>query len=307
MKRFKYQTHTTTSPELRVYRLMSDATPQERAKLYTCDLLTKALLADAYRQGHHPPESVEEYGAAMEAIEGFMLSRRPSPEVTADVGELLLQLWEDSKKFPRLLRTKLASALQAERERTAVLQNLLDEVTDEVILKLFEKHSDVTHAALTTLLNQVRTRLEQYDGEADDRADFIQWISDSVEEQLKRRAEERAREKEVTAKFTAMYTAGKKSLKAGIWSVLKGCEDLGADKAEVEEVAQRAWIKVWQRFQSWEKKGPATITTRLYDFGRAQALGWRTQRLRDREKFRSLFAVDDDPDERQGRELRRAA
>jgi hypothetical protein len=90
-----------------------------------------------------------------------------------------------------------------------------------------------------------------------------------------------------------------------IWSVLFRCDDLGVtypDKGmgTVGEIEQEVWIRIFLDLDKWltpaysKRIGgkPAKLSTRLYEFARLQAMGWRTERLRKLAKFGDLADAD---------------
>jgi hypothetical protein len=78
----------------------------------------------------------------------------------------------------------------------------------------------------------VRTDLEDFHGEVDDRAAFTGWFMDEVDAEVKRVAGTRLRERMQSEKLAAMYEVGKRSVFAGIWSVLKDCRDDAVDSSD---------------------------------------------------------------------------
>jgi hypothetical protein len=305
----KSNTYTITpaNGENAIAAIIASAPPEKQAALERFAYVTRWLLDDARAHGHRPPQNAEELIAAMDAITGFMLAQPASRDVAMETIELVEQLFTNARKFPKALMTKLGKAVKAERQRIAALGTLLSEVASEVSFEVFEEHGNLTRVEIDSLLAVVRGDLQHYDGEVTDPDAFTGWIIGEVDAEIRYREDVRARERMRHAKFVAMHEIGQRAVYDGIWEILKGCFGLGATKQEAEELAQLTWCKIWGDFKAWEADGTASIATRLRAFGHAQALGWRTERLRNRARFRALFHADMSADERRTHEEKRAA
>lgn len=107
-------------------------------------------------------------------------------------------------------------------------------------------------------------------------------------------------DEERRAFFDAMYLENRRVVFAAIWKIIVQCTDLGADldpvtesRAELNtatEIEREVWSKVWIDLDRWAEppranrlgREPAKLSTRLYDFARLQAMGWKKDRLRNR-------------------------
>jgi hypothetical protein len=174
------------------------------------------------------------------------------------------------------------------------------------------------------LIRATADHLHRYPGPDSD-AEFQAWITEHV-----RPAAERL------AAYFQMRVDHRKIVLAGIWSVIRGCGDLGADLGEsgsplrrprlkqatdgkshskpkrkpihasspvrrepgspsvtVSDLENDTWVYVFLHLEEFTAPGvpkveggrPPKLSTRLYAAARFQAMGWRTDRLRDRARF----------------------
>lgn len=110
----------------------------------------------------------------------------------------------------------------------------------------------------------------------------IAWIWGKMEETVKFLRAIREVDANEKRRFVHILSTTQSDARAGVWSILKGCCDLGADEGEVEEVVQATYSKIWRDISTWMDDGSAQLSTRVYKFARAQALGWRTDRIRSK-------------------------
>jgi hypothetical protein len=123
------------------------------------------------------------------------------------------------------------------------------------------------------LAESVAEHLDEYSG-PDDPDLFLDWAASIVQPAAAS-----------VAAFYAMHTAHSRIVYKGIWSVLQGCSDLGADESVAEELAQSVWIRIHSELPEWTRPGTAKLSTRLYSRARFAARRWKTDRLRNRAKF----------------------
>ena len=101
--------------------------------------------------------------------------------------------------------------------------------------------------------------------------------------------------------FYAVMEQHRAIVRKGIWSVLRQCADLGLDHQTVRSIEVQVWMKVFLELPQWLAPGysndptkpPASLGTRLYAAARLQALGWRTEQLRYRQRFMQLSILED--------------
>lgn len=94
--------------------------------------------------------------------------------------------------------------------------------------------------------------------------------------------------------FLRMREEYKGFVRQAIWRVLEQCIDLGADYYTLLEIESDVWTKIFtENFDAWLQPGysnvpgrkPAKLSTRLTDFARLQAMGWKKAELRKQAKF----------------------
>jgi hypothetical protein len=109
-----------------------------------------------------------------------------------------------------------------------------------------------------------------------------------------------ATDDERTQRVEQLIRDHEKVIYAGLWSVMKGQEDLAEDtlEADVRSLFIDMWIWMLENLDSLLTPGTATISTRLYTRAMWTAQSWKTTQLRYRRRFVSydehLAALDDD-------------
>jgi hypothetical protein len=101
--------------------------------------------------------------------------------------------------------------------------------------------------------------------------------------------------------FYAVMEQHRAIVRKGIWSIVRHCADLGLDHQTVRSIEAQVWMKVFLELPKWLAPGysndparpPASLGTRLYAAARMQALGWRTDQLRYRQKFMQLSVLEE--------------
>jgi hypothetical protein len=154
--------------------------------------------------------------------------------------------------------------------------------------------SSLTLENVETLLGAVARLLERYDG-ADNVDAFAQWAIETIVQPG-------------AALLVALNTLKgehTEAVRRGIRSVLATCGDLGVvppgstpgkGVGTIGELEAQTWTKIFLSLDKWltpsfaktPGRSPASLSTRLHAYARDQALGWRTDRLRHREKFGTL-------------------
>jgi hypothetical protein len=113
-------------------------------------------------------------------------------------------------------------------------------------------------------------------------------------------------------RFYQMRSDYQDVVRKGIWSIGNNARDLGFTDREVPALESRVWE--WLRYDESSPlytkgvakpgrehyaKGSAGPVTRLYNFARYQALGWRTECLRHRARFTPLDTFLQTEDDKQ--------
>lgn len=90
------------------------------------------------------------------------------------------------------------------------------------------------------------------------------------------------------ANLAWLMTVHEKAVFAGIWSLLKGQDDLAEDgdlSREVDYIACQVWAWVADNLESLFTEGTATVTTRIHAKAWAFARTWKTQRIRHKARY----------------------
>jgi hypothetical protein len=186
-----------------------------------------------------------------------------------------------SLKTKRFWSAWFTLSAKATRRRDAALRELLSRVGPTLRSLLPDYYSALPSDDLDRLMDKVKGSLDNYSGPLDDGV-FLEWAILRIVHPTAERL----------LKFYEIYDEGCRSAYAGAWSVLKHCRDLGSDRDAARELVQDTFCKVYSDLDAWGKPGAASIPTRLRAYAKDQARGWRTNRLRQRERFTGLGEVD---------------
>lgn len=118
--------------------------------------------------------------------------------------------------------------------------------------------------------------LPEYDGPFDDEA-FVTWAIEVMQPEIDRRTF-----------FNNLCRDHRGSVRAGIWSVLRANLDLKDDESisrVVKTIECNTWVWAWQHIDDLMVPGTAKPSTRIRATAKFQALTWRKDRLREKEKF----------------------
>lgn len=177
---------------------------------------------------------------------------------------------------------------QANRRRDAKLDKLLNEVF--IITKIAEDN----HPAVLRIKERLGRKIEEYTGAMNFNG-VLHWVVDETAGMALAVQAMRLDSVRSLTEFGQLYAKGRDALLGGIRSGLASCADLHPDIGnetrigdDVSELEQRAWLRIWANLSEWTAPGIAAITTRLFAFGQWQARGWKTERLREREKVRRI-------------------
>jgi hypothetical protein len=181
----------------------------------------------------------------------------------------LLDLLETDWKSPAQLDCALSalcaedSAGTAEHLFTANMRHISDTILGDTRLT----REDVSH-----ILDDVARRLPDYQGEVTVQG-FPAWC-ESVAFPLR--------------EWFAMKREHASAVRGGILHITNGCSDLGVDYGTVRELENQAWLKIFLQIDGFLAEGTAKLKNRLFAMGRWQAMAWRSERLRHRERFMTL-------------------
>lgn len=193
------------------------------------------------------------------AITTAFLNGKPSADHTNLLLDLLMAQWESSEQLTTCLS---AYATGRTQDTAAHLYTVhIGHISNAVLSECRLNREDVGH-----ILDDVARRLSEYKGEAMFQG-FEAWC-DGIIGPLK--------------EFYAMRRENLPFARAGLWSVLNGCADLGFTMADFQVLENDVWLKVFQKQAELLTPGTAKISTRIFGMARFVARGWRTDRLRKR-------------------------
>lgn len=168
---------------------------------------------------------------------------------------------------------------RANARRDATLNTLMDEIVQITRDGIEEYPGYPAEAKFVDTV--IRARLDRYDGPVTFEG-LLQWTDLELDRIFRREQAKAVTERAERRRFLQIYSSTQAGARDGVWSVLKGCYDLGADEGEAEEIVQTTYSKIFRDISAWMEDGPAQLSTRVYKFARAQALGWRTDRIRSK-------------------------
>lgn len=195
----------------------------------------------------------------------FTTSNLPSLETVNNALDLFEILKDAPEHFPSCLRAVESGDKQKITEAVffASCPYLSDRIQESYAL---------TQGDINNIITDVAHQLPNYDGGRTELG-FRAWLDETAKP---------------LASFYAMRRKYGRSVLAGIWSVLRGCGDLGIQHNTISDLESRLWMKVYLKLSDWLTPGTASLSTRLYAAGHFEARAWRTSRLRERERFMTL-------------------
>lgn len=200
------------------------------------------------------------------------------PHITADEFCYLVGRCGKKKYFtPALLRV-LGRANRRRDERLEFLLKGLKAFLPELVADYTSRLDD-----LNTIMRRVRERLDEYDGPITAEA-FYEWVVPQIGDTLKALDIVRKVELQNSVVFAELYRRTYSAAWAGVLDVLKGCHDLGATHDVAEELVNVTFGKIFADIVNWHDDGEASLPTRVCAFAKDQALGWRTQRVREKQR-----------------------
>lgn len=152
---------------------------------------------------------------------------------------------------------------------------------------IFELNVPQDHRAVEKTVRVLTGFLGHYSGRLDNSERFIGWCVDRV-----------------TAAFKVTVLRGRfrVPLRSGIWEILGANPDIRkkweTPVQTIDRIEQDAWVRLLQT-EAVDKIGDEKgLPAYFYEFGRRQALGSRTDHIRDRERDKITVPYDDeyDPD-----------
>jgi hypothetical protein len=183
---------------------------------------------------------------------------------------------------------------KAVRRREAGVTEILDSIF------VATKIAQDDHPAVQRVKERLRRKASGYRGPVTFRA-VLHWAVDELAGMALAVQALRGYEAQPKMTFAEIYRQGYAAAWDGVWDVLRDCPDLGASEEEARELVNRTFIKVWFRLDDWNQQGTASIQTRIRAFAKKQAMGWRTQRLRERAREALLRGEFGDADYRGAR------
>jgi hypothetical protein len=159
---------------------------------------------------------------------------------------------------------------QPTAERIKAVEQLYFNLWGRLIEPTLSRDSRLTAADGYEIVSGLARHLASYDGPLEDEP-FQSWAAEAVT---------------LPIAFAVFRREHSKAVLKGLWSVLRNCGDLGFDAAsDIPILENQTWFKVWENLEDWLIPGPAKVSTRLYAMARFQARAWRTERLRERDRW----------------------
>jgi hypothetical protein len=188
---------------------------------------------------------------------------------TIELGGYMLNFleteWKSSEQLTRALRTITTGDRQATAEH--LLAANFNEIRD-----LIASDTRLTRQDVGFILTDITGKLPEYTGDATSWG-FVAWC-EAVAFPLR--------------EFYSMKRVHASAVRGGILHITNGCSDLGVDYGTARELENIAWQKVYAKIDGFLEEGTAKLKNRLFSMGKWQAMAWRSERLRHRERFVTL-------------------
>lgn len=182
-----------------------------------------------------------------------------------------------------------------------VAQELYLQTYPYILDAILKTNVTLTIDEADVVMGAVARLLDRYDG-GNDEDEFTAWAIGKVANPGAERL----------LRFHAMRQRYTPNVRKALWSVLKGCLDLGVHHAGEElgagpgcvgtaaELEALVWADVLLDFDKWLQPGkpgapsrrPARLATRLYAFARLKARAWKTAQIRSKRKYAPPEKVD---------------
>jgi hypothetical protein len=183
------------------------------------------------------------------------------------------------KKYftPALLRV-LSRANRRRDERLEFLLKDLEAFLPELATAYTSRPDD-----LNTIMRRVRERVDEYNGPTTAGA-FYDWVVPQIANTLKALDIVQKVELQNPVVFEDLYRRTYRAAWAGVLKVLKSCHHLGGSHKVAEEIVNITFGKIFADIVNWHDDGEASLPTRVRRFAEAQAKGWRTERIREKQR-----------------------
>jgi DNA-directed RNA polymerase specialized sigma24 family protein len=187
------------------------------------------------------------------------------------------------KKYftPALLRV-LGRANRRRDERLQFLLKDLDGFLPELVASYTSRPEDIK-----TIMRRVRERVDEYNGPTAAEP-FLEWVVPQIAVTLKSADTLRKVEAQNSIAFADLYRRTYRAAFAGAWDILRHCRHLGATPDTARQVVQDTFTKIFLSAEDWRDGGEASLPTRVREYAEWQAMGWRTERIRERRKERRM-------------------
>ena len=140
------------------------------------------------------------------------------------------------------------------------------------------------------IFSRLREHIDRYSGPPES-GPFIAWAMEQVAATLTALHITTKVKAENDIAFADIYQRAFRSAFAGAWEVLRHCRHLGATPDTVRQIVQDCFTKIFLSAEDWRDDGTASIPTRVRAYAKAQAQGWRTQSIRERQKERRMIGA----------------
>jgi hypothetical protein len=148
---------------------------------------------------------------------------------------------------------------------------------------VYDAYRDVTPGEVDRLTAKLWDRLESYRGPKTE-FEVMAWCVRYLR-----------REAEALRRFHQLQSDHRRVVLEGLWSVLRATSDL-MDDGTLDELEALVWEWVYTDTASpLYTDGDASASTRLYGQARWFARAWKTQRLRDKARMRSIESLAEKP------------
>jgi len=141
---------------------------------------------------------------------------------------------------------------------------------------------DVTPEDVKLIISRLRKRIDEYSGPPVSEP-FVWWAMTQVADSITSLRTSRKEQDENRIAFADVYKHGYRAAFAGVWEILRHCRHLGATRDVAEELVQVTMMKILCDIKNW-RDGTASIPSRVRIFAEAQAMGWRTERIREKQR-----------------------
>jgi hypothetical protein len=114
---------------------------------------------------------------------------------------------------------------------------------------------------------------------------FQLWIRSIIEAAVSRIGTSYSMKKQ----FDSMRKQYADSVRKGLRLILVDCFDLGfSPEFDIPALESEVWMSVWNNLDNWLAPSTVSMSTRLIELAKRYALGWRTERIKERTETMSL-------------------